>query len=197
MRKTIVCILVLFLAFCLADTAFSQDKAKPERSNGAKWSKTVILETNAGNIELKLFGDVAPKACENFVSLVRKGYYDGTMFHRVIKNFMIQGGDPTGTGRGGNSIWGKPFEDEFSKDVSFAAVGLLAMANAGPGTNGSQFFITTSVENTRHLTGRHTIFGKVIGGMDVVRKIENAGTDSMDRPLEKQYIIKAYIKGDK
>ncbi|MCX5709010.1 MAG: peptidylprolyl isomerase, partial [Candidatus Omnitrophica bacterium] len=106
-------------------------------------AKNVILETNAGKIEIKLFPDVAPKACENFTKLVGKGYYNGIIFHRVIKDFMIQGGDPTGTGRGGESIWGKPFEDEFKSDVTFDRPGILAMANAGPKTNGSQFFITT------------------------------------------------------
>ncbi|MFA5271827.1 MAG: peptidylprolyl isomerase, partial [Candidatus Omnitrophota bacterium] len=103
----------------------------------------VVLETNKGKIEIKLMPDIAPKACENFIKLVEKGYYDGIIFHRVIKNFMIQGGDPTGTGRGGNSVWGKPFEDEVSSSVAFNKPGLLAMANAGSSTNGSQFFITT------------------------------------------------------
>jgi peptidylprolyl isomerase len=159
---------------------------------GAQEPNTVVLQTNQGNIELKLFPDVAPKAVENFTKLVQKGYYNGLIFHRVIKNFMIQGGDPTGTGTGGASIWGGMFEDEFKDTVSFNKPGLLAMANAGPGTNGSQFFITTVP--TPWLTNHHTIFGEVVTGMDVVHKIENAQADGSDKPLEQQKIIKAYIK---
>jgi peptidylprolyl isomerase len=155
-------------------------------------TKNVILETNAGKIEIKLFPDAAPKACENFTKLVEKGYYNGLIFHRVIKGFMIQGGDPTGTGRGGESIWGKPFEDEFKSDVVFDRPGILAMANAGPGTNGSQFFITTVP--TQWLTGRHTIFGEVVSGFDVVQKIESTAVGSQDRPVQEQKIIKAYLK---
>lgn len=152
----------------------------------------VVLETTAGNIELKLFPEVAPKACENFTGLVKKGYYDGTVFHRVIKNFMIQGGDPTATGRGGESLWGKPFEDEVSKDIKFDKPGILAMANAGPGTNGSQFFIT--VVPTPWLNMHHTIFGEVCGGYDIVEKISKATVDENDKPLREQKIIRAYLK---
>ncbi|MBN3040630.1 MAG: peptidylprolyl isomerase [Candidatus Omnitrophica bacterium] len=151
-----------------------------------------MLETNQGNIEIKLMPDVAPKACENFIGLAEKGYYDGIIFHRVIKKFMIQGGDPTGTGMGGSSIWGEPFEDEVSTSLKFDKKGLLAMANSGPDTNGSQFFIT--VEATPWLNMKHTIFGEVISGYDVVEKIENTPTDSSDRPLNEQKIIKAYLK---
>lgn len=154
--------------------------------------KIVVLETNQGVIEIKLMAAVAPKACENFIKLVEKGYYNGLIFHRVIKGFMIQGGDPTGTGRGGESIWGKPFSDEFSPDVQFDSAGLLAMANAGPNTNGSQFFITTA--KTPWLNMHHTIFGKVISGYDVVEKIENTPTGTSDKPLSEQKIIKAYLK---
>lgn len=153
---------------------------------------TVILETNQGTIKIKLFPEVAPKTCENFVGLIKKGYYDGIIFHRVIKSFMIQGGDPTGTGRGGESLWGKKFEDECSPDVVFDRKGLLAMANAGPNTNGSQFFITTIP--TDWLTGRHTIFGEVIEGYDIVQKIENTPVGFMDRPVEDQKIIKASVE---
>lgn len=152
----------------------------------------VVLETSKGKIEVKLVPDVAPKACENFTKLVEKGYYDGIIFHRVIKNFMIQGGDPTGTGRGGESAWGKPFEDEVSPSVTFNKPGLLAMANAGPSTNGSQFFITTVP--TPWLNMKHTIFGEVISGYDVVQKIENAEVGAYDKPVEEVKIIKAYIK---
>ena len=101
----------------------------------------IVLETTQGTIEVTLKPDVAPKTCENFEKLVEKGYYDGLIFHRVIKDFMIQGGDPTGTGRGGQSIWGRTFEDECVSSETFDGVGILAMANAGPNTNGSQFFL--------------------------------------------------------
>jgi peptidylprolyl isomerase len=153
---------------------------------------TVVLETNKGNIEVKLMPDVAPKASENFEKLAAKGYYDGTIFHRVIKKFMIQGGDPTATGCGGKSIWGKPFKDEFAGDVCFDREGILAMANSGPATNGSQFFITT--HETPWLNNHHTIFGTVVEGMEVVHEIENAETGFNDDPLEKQKILKAYVK---
>ncbi|ADD67813.1 Peptidylprolyl isomerase [Denitrovibrio acetiphilus DSM 12809] len=152
----------------------------------------VTLETTQGNIIVKLFPEVAPKAVENFTTHVANGYYDGIIFHRIIEGFMIQGGDPTGTGRGGESIWGRPFEDEFHEDFEFDVPGLLAMANAGPRTNGSQFFITTAP--TDWLNNRHTIFGKVVDGMDVVKKLEQVETDMMDRPVEQQAIKKAKIR---
>lgn len=152
----------------------------------------VVFETTQGVIEFTLKPDVAPKACENFTKLIESNYYDGIIFHRVIKDFMIQGGDPTGTGRGGKSIYGKPFEDECVSSVRFDKPGLLAMANAGPSTNGSQFFITTAV--TPWLNMRHTIFGEVTKGMDIVRKIEGIKTGPQDRPQSEQKIIKAYVK---
>ena len=153
---------------------------------------TVVLETNQGEITLKLFPDTAPKAYENFTKHIEQGYYDGVIFHRVIKGFMLQSGDPEGTGRGGSSVWGEDFEDEVSKNVTFDRKGLLAMANKGPNTNGSQFFIT--VAPTPWLNGKHTIFGEVISGYDVVEKIENTSTSSGDRPIEEQKIIKARVK---
>jgi peptidylprolyl isomerase len=153
--------------------------------------KTFVIETNQGTFEVELKPEIAPKTCENFSKLVAKGYYDGIVFHRIIKDFMIQGGDPTGTGRGGESIWGKKFEDEVTPAVKFNKKGLLAMANAGPNTNGSQFFITT-VE-TPWLNLKHTIFGEVTAGYDVIKKIESAKTIS-DRPIEPIKIIKAYAK---
>lgn len=158
----------------------------------ANASSIVILETNQGEIELQLFPDKAPKTCENFIGLVEKGYYDGIIFHRVIKKFMIQGGDPTGTGRGGESLWGGKFEDEVTNDLQFDRKGLLAMANSGPNTNGSQFFITTVP--TPHLNMKHTIFGEVISGYDVVEKMENVTVGPGSKPYEKQQILKAYIK---
>lgn len=152
----------------------------------------VVFKTNVGEITFKLYPKIAPKTVENFEGLVKKGYYDGIIFHRVIKNFMIQGGDPTGTGRGGSSLWGKPFKDEFKPGVVFDRDGLLAMANSGRNTNGSQFFITTVP--TPWLNGRHTIFGEVIEGYDVIRKIENSNVDNRDKPLEEIKILKAYLR---
>ena len=152
----------------------------------------VVIDTNQGTFEVELFPKIAPKACENFARLAEKGYYDGIIFHRIIKDFMIQGGDPTGTGRGGESVWGKPFEDECSPNLKFDAPALLAMANRGPSTNGSQFFITTVP--TPWLNGKHTIFGKVIKGYEIVKKIEGCKTDPGGQPVEKQKILKARLK---
>ncbi|MFP4070334.1 MAG: peptidylprolyl isomerase [Opitutales bacterium] len=151
----------------------------------------VTLETTQGSIQFKLYEDVAPKTCENFTTHVENGYYDGLVFHRIIEDFMIQGGDPTGTGRGGESIWGKPFKDECDPKVKFDRPGLLAMANAGPGTNGSQFFITTVETPWLHM--RHTIFGEVTDGMDVVKKLEAVEKGPGDRPVEDQKIVKASV----
>src|SRR3990167_8056627 len=150
----------------------------------------VCIETTDGTIEIKLKNDIAPKTCENFTKLIEKHYYDGIIFHRVIKNFMIQSGDPTGTGRGGQSVWGKAFEDEVRSDVSFDKPFILAMANAGPNTNGSQFFITTV--KTPWLNQNHTIFGEVIKGEETIKKIESSKTDYLDKPIEVKKIIKAY-----
>ena len=152
----------------------------------------VILHTNRGDIVLKLFPKAAPLAVENFVKLSKKGYYNGTTFHRVIKGFMIQGGDPTGTGRGGQSIWGKEFKNEYAPNLVFDKPYLLAMANRGPNTNGSQFFIT--VAPTPWLNGGYTIFGKVIKGQKVVDKINSTPTDGMDRPLKPQKILSVEVK---
>ena len=152
----------------------------------------IVFETTSGNIELTLNSKAAPKACENFVKHVQAKYYDGIIFHRVIPQFMVQCGDPTGTGRGGESIWGKPFADETSSGLKFDDKGLLAMANSGPNTNGSQFFITTAP--TPWLTGNHTIFGKVTAGYENVQKIETTKTGVQDKPLKEQKIIKAYVK---
>ena len=157
----------------------------------ANASTIIVIETNQGEIEVQLFPEVAPKTCENFIGLVEKGYYDGIIFHRVIKNFMVQCGDPTGTGRGGESLWGGKFEDEVTPEIKFDRKGLLAMANTGPNTNGSQFFITTIP--TPWLNMKHTIFGEVISGYDVVEKIENVSVQSgSNKPLEEQRIIRAY-----
>jgi cyclophilin family peptidyl-prolyl cis-trans isomerase len=142
----------------------------------------VTLHTNHGDIALKLYEDKAPKACENFSTHAKNGFYDKVIFHRVIDGFMIQGGDPSGTGRGGKSIWGDTFEDEVRNGLSFDRKGLLAMANAGPSTNGSQFFITLAP--TTWLTDKHTIFGEVTSGMDVVEAIGKCPKGPGDRPLQ-------------
>lgn len=155
----------------------------------------VKMCTNFGDITLELFPKYAPKAVENFVGLSKKGYYDGVTFHRVITDFMIQGGDPTGTGMGGKSIWNRNFEDEFTFDLTHKA-GVISMANAGRNTNGSQFFIVTA-EDAAFLDRKHTIFGEVTDGMETVHDIERVPTDAHDRPkidviIEKMEIITDY-----
>ena len=166
------------------------------------------IKTNFGDIKVQLFPKQAPKSVENFVGLAQKGYYDGIIFHRVIPDFMIQGGDPTGTGVGGESLWDKPFEDEFSQEV-FNLRGALSMANAGPNTNGSQFFIVQKPQldagmsdqmkqagypeeivtaygngGTPWLDFRHTVFGAVSDGMDIVDKIAATETGMQDKPVK-------------
>jgi peptidylprolyl isomerase len=152
----------------------------------------MVVETTQGTFEVTLKPTVAPKASENFAHLAESGYYNGIIFHRIIKDFMIQGGDPTGTGTGGQSMWNKSFEDECSPLVRFDKPGLLAMANRGPNTNGSQFFITTAA--APWLNGKHTIFGEVTSGYDVVQKMNVTKTGPNDRPVELQKIVKIYLK---
>jgi peptidylprolyl isomerase len=157
----------------------------------------VVLETTKGPIEIELRADLAPKTVENFTTHIKNGYYNNLVFHRIIKNFMIQGGDPTGTGSGGESIWSGKFKDEFHAKAMFDKVGILAMANSGPNTNGSQFFITT-VE-TPWLNGKHTIFGYVKGEksfktLSNLETVPTSGNYGGNRPLKEEKIIKAYIK---
>lgn len=156
-------------------------------------SPVVVMETTEGTIEITLKPEVAPKACENMIQLAKKQYYDGTKFHRVIPNFMIQGGDPQGTGMGGASVWGVNFKDEFKTGVQFNRPGLLAMANRGPNTNGSQFFITTT--KTPWLDYKHTIFGEVTQGFDVVKKLESFGT-STGTPKKELKLIRVTVRED-
>lgn len=167
------------------------------------------IKTTMGNITIELFPDLAPKAVQNFTELAKEGYYDGTIFHRVIPDFMVQSGDPSGTGYGGKTIWGQPFEDEFTENL-FHFKGALSMANSGPNRNGSQFFIVT--QETIHpeilaqmeragfpedvitvyrneggspgLDGRHTVFGHVREGLDVAEAISHVDRNPMDRPKE-------------
>ena len=179
----------------------------------AKGEEIVVIKTNYGDIKIRLFPEIALKAVENFKTHIKDQYYDGLIFHRVIKDFMIQGGDPKGIGIGGESIWGKPFEDEF--DINYHNIrGALSMANSGPNTNGSQFFIVQNNNVNESLVGqmkkagekggfpeevvkayselggtpwldfRHTVFGQVFEGMDVVDKIATVETDQNDKPLE-------------
>lgn len=177
---------------------------------------TAVMHTNMGDIAIRLFPEHAPKAVENFVTHAKNGYYDGIVFHRVIKDFMIQGGDPTATGCGGESIWGHNFKDEFTPELHNLR-GALSMANAGPGTNGSQFFIVQAnsvhpnfisqmkelpdyfpaeaveayaqVGGTPHLDYHHTVFGQVYEGMDVVDAIASVATNHSDKPLEDVKIL--------
>ena len=151
---------------------------------------SAVMTTSEGTIELELFDDDAPKTVENFTKLVGEGYYDGLVFHRVIPDFMIQGGCPRGDGTGGP---GYSFEDEFNDHP--VARGYLAMANAGPNTNGSQFFIVTT-DAAPWLDGKHTVFGQVVSGMDVVDQLEGLPTDGRDRPQEPALIEKvAFSEG--
>ena len=139
----------------------------------------IRIETTLGDIEAQLFSEDVPNTVNNFVTLAKKGYYDGIVFHRVIPNFMVQTGDPTGTGRGGP---GYTFKDEFSSKLKHSKAGIFSMANAGPNTNGSQFFIT--VAPTAWLDGKHSVFGQVTKGMDVVQAIVGSPRDAMDKPLK-------------
>lgn len=171
----------------------TENTVMPDSIKAPKGTEVAVIKTNMGTIEVKFFFKESPKAVENFIDLAKKGYYDGLTFHRVIDNFMIQGGDPTGTGAGGESIWGEPFEDEFSPNLKFDKPGILAMANAGPNTNGSQFFITLAP--TPWLNHHHTIFGQVIKGLDVVKAIGKVQTSKpYDKPVKDVVMEKVTIE---
>ncbi|XP_071534720.1 RING-type E3 ubiquitin-protein ligase PPIL2 [Panulirus ornatus] len=142
----------------------------------------ISLKTNLGTLNLEVYCDSVSKASENFTRLCERGYYNGTKFHRSIRHFMIQGGDPEGTGKGGESIWGTPFKDEFRHNLSHKGRGVLSMANSGPDTNKSQFFIT--YRSCTHLDGKHTIFGRVVGGLATLSAMEAIETDNKDTPIE-------------
>lgn len=152
------------------------------------------IMTSLGPLNFELYCDQVPKACDNFLRLCRNGYYDNTVFHRLIKNFMLQGGDPLGTGTGGQSVFGEPFEDEFRQHLSHTGRGVLSMANSGPNTNKSQFFIT--FRSCKHLDKKHTVFGRLVGGLETLDKIEKSATDAKDRPLEPISITKSIIYVD-
>ncbi|EJP64409.1 hypothetical protein NHJ13051_004181 [Beauveria bassiana] len=151
----------------------------------------VILETTMGPITLELYTEHAPKTCANFTALARRGYYSSTVFHRIIPNFMIQGGDPTGTGRGGSSIYGDKFADEIHPALKHTGAGVLSMANSGPDTNGSQFFVTLAP--TPWLDGKHTIFGRVAKGLATVKRMGMVPTGAEDRPVEEVRIVTAKV----
>ena len=158
-------------------------------------NRTAVIQTNKGTIRVELLESDAPKTTENFITLAQRGYYDGIIFHRVIKNFMIQGGDPTGTGRGGESAWGGRFNDEINSQSDVYKTGYkagtMAMANAGPNTNGSQFFI---MHADYPLPPSYTIFGRVTEGQEVVNAIANSQTDRNDRPTEDVKMEKVTIE---
>ncbi|HKB87979.1 MAG TPA: peptidylprolyl isomerase [Ignavibacteriaceae bacterium] len=184
-------IIIAVLALFIGCNQKSMDEENNQSTTNSETQKVetkndtmtvAVFNTNMGKFEAELYPDKAPKAVENFTGLAEKNYYKGVIFHRVIPGFMIQGGDPTGSGRGGQSIWGKSFEDEVNTGLIFDSPGVLAMANAGPNTNGSQFFIT--VAPTPWLNGYHTIFGKIISGMDVVNSISTVQRNAQDKPLK-------------
>lgn len=219
MKKSIWSVLLLACAVALAACGSSGEQQEtgstepnstkevqgyPQLEKGITEETIVDMTTSEGTIRIRLFPEIAPKAVENFLGHAESGYYEGVIFHRVIEDFMLQTGDPTGTGGGGESIYGEPFEDEFS-DRLFNFRGALSMANAGPGTNGSQFFIVQASEieagsaaeypeeitaayeemgGTPWLDGMHTVFGQVDEGMDVVDKIAAVEKGANDKPLE-------------
>ncbi len=189
-RKNIIFIILTVALIACSDNAEKKEKPITKTEDIVKELMNIsgneklvaTFKTNEGDFEIELFATKTPKTVENFVGLATTGKYDNLIFHRVIPQFMIQGGDPTGTGRGGESFWGGKFEDEFDTSLHHDKAGVLSMANAGPGTNGSQFFIT--LIPTPWLDGKHSIFGEVISGMDVVDSIGDTKTGGMDKPIK-------------
>ncbi|CAN0221732.1 unnamed protein product [Scytosiphon promiscuus] len=173
--------------------------ATDDEINEARWSRLrklgkkgyCQLQTTKGNINVEIHCDIVPRMAENFLGLCSKEYYDGTKFHRSIRNFMLQGGDPTGTGRGGESYWGGKIKDEFESRMTHDKRGVLSMANSGPDTTGSQFFIT--YKSCKHLDNQHSVFGRVVGGMPALAAIEGVPTDSKDKPREEIVLVKATV----
>jgi len=194
MKKLIfISLIISIFSFQFLLAQKSKTQSKTNQTKETRTQLVAVFETNMGTFECELFEDKAPKTVANFVGLAEKGYYDGVIFHRVIDNFVIQGGDPTGTGSGGESIYGHPFEDEFHPDLKHNKAGVLSMANAGPNTNGSQFFITLAP--TPWLDNRHSIFGEVIKGMDVVKAIGKVETIKPgDRPVKDVVMKKVKIE---
>lgn len=227
-KKMSVILLIIAILFGTAACGSKSDKKNAGNEGENKFEqlnppqpgdKIAIMTTSMGEIKIRLFPDIAPKAVENFTTHAENGYYDDVIFHRVINDFMIQGGDPQGTGRGGESIWGEPFEDEFYYSYRHFR-GALSMANRGANTNGSQFFIVQNKETDRasiraagqagtdketlekyievggtpRLDGHHTVFGQVYEGLDVVDKIAAVEVDKNDKPIEDVKIISIEIK---
>ena len=198
-KRARACLGSILLAAIVAGAASAEQaqtqsaaKADPTSTEGATM-QVAVIETTLGEITVQLLPDVAPKAVENFIGLSKRGYYEGVTFHRVIKDFMIQGGDPTGTGYGGKSMWEIPFEDEVDPTWRFDRKGLLAMANTGrPKTNGSQFFIT--LKPTPWLNDHHTIFGQVIDGLDIVDQLGAVETGPNDKPVSDVKMLKVRIE---
>lgn len=182
--RTIFGLASIFLLMSLILTGCNNTRPMYDSTNSV-----AVIETNMGTMEIELFEKRAPVTTKNFKDLTNKGYYDGIVFHRVIDGFMIQGGDPQGTGYGGP---GYTIPDEFHDELRHNDVGILSMANSGPNTGGSQFFITLGP--TPHLDGKHAVFGQVISGLDVLEKIGSVKTNANDRPLEDVVMEKVYIK---
>ncbi|RMZ55890.1 hypothetical protein APUTEX25_003856 [Auxenochlorella protothecoides] len=151
----------------------------------------VEIQTSMGSFTVELYERQAPRTVQNFIGLAIKGYYDGTVVSGNRLSDLLECGDPTGTGRGGTSVFGGKFEDEVTRELKHTGAGILSMANSGPNTNGSQFFITLAP--TPHLDGKHTIFGRVSSGMEVIKRLGNVQTDAGDRPLGEVRIIKARL----
>lgn len=190
MKKIVMCLtlaLVFMTTACVAGSFwdFKKDEGESKVAN-----RIAVFDTNMGEFEIELFEDKTPITTKNFIDLAQEGFYDGVIFHRIIDGFMIQGGDPTGTGMGGP---GYTIEDEFTPELTHESEGILSMANTGrPHTGGSQFFITLAA--TPWLDGHHTVFGKVIKGMEVVREIGHVKTGPQDRPVHDVVINKITIK---
>lgn len=195
MKKTIAILSLSMLVFagCGATTTTDTEMeekpfTEPVTTTTMESNRHAVIETNMGTMEIELYEKRAPKTTKNFIDLAEKGYYDGLIFHRIIPDFMIQGGDPEGTGFGGP---GYMIDDEFHPELKHDSAGILSMANSGPNTGGSQFFIT--LVPTDWLDGKHAVFGKVVKGMDVLQKIGAVETDSHDKPLEDVVMEKVTI----
>ena len=183
---------IVALSVCLSMFLLSNPFVTRANAGEKKPKRPIAhFETTMGDFDVELFDDLAPKTCRSFMDLAERKFYDGVIFHRVIENFMIQGGDPTGTGTGGP---GYTIPDEFGEGLKHDGPGILSMANAGPNTGGSQFFVT--LVPTPWLDGKHAIFGKVVKGMDVVEAIGKTSTGPGDKPVVDVVINKLYISGD-
>jgi cyclophilin family peptidyl-prolyl cis-trans isomerase len=186
-RSTLLLVALAVIAVAVV-SAFLMNQMG-ENGGRNSMNRIAVIETNMGTMEIELAEDKAPITTKNFINLTEKGFYDGVIFHRVIRGFMIQGGDPTGTGRGGP---GYTIPDEFHPDLRHDSKGVISMANAGPNTGGSQFFITLAPQS--HLDGRHSVFGKLIKGEDVLDAIGSVATDSSDKPVNPVVMVKVTIR---